>query len=97
MNKVYEFKWTCTLQDGLHAKEASMLLQDLQKIMGNILIVSDNGYSRVDAKSILGLLSLAIGNGAAYTVYFEGTDKQFKVLEKAFAKRGTVKSPKERL
>jgi phosphotransferase system HPr (HPr) family protein len=97
MNKVYEFKWTCTLQDGLHAKEASMLLQDLQKIMGNILIVSDNGYSRVDAKSILGLLSLAIAEGAAYTVYFEGTDKQFKVLEKAFAKRGTVKSPKERL
>ena len=46
---------------GLHARPAAVFIQHTNKYKSNILISKDN--STVNAKSIMGVLALSVGNG----------------------------------
>lgn len=59
---------------GLHARPASILVSEASKFDCDIF-VEFNG-NRVNAKSILGLMSLGIGKGSEISIITEGVDEE---------------------
>ncbi|MFW6134653.1 MAG: HPr family phosphocarrier protein [Elusimicrobiota bacterium] len=64
---------------GFHARAAAMLVENISKYSSDVTIVK-NGRE-VDGKSIMGIMTLAAGQGANITVRAEGEDEN-EVLEK---------------
>lgn len=62
------------LENGLEARPIALLVQEASKYDSKIYIQS--GDRRVNAKSIMGMMSLGLDNGEALTVSAEGTDEQ---------------------
>lgn len=65
------------LENGLEARPVALLVQEASKYESKIYIQS--GDKRVNAKSIMGMMSLGLDNGEALTVSAEGTDEQAAV------------------
>lgn len=65
------------LENGLEASPVALLVQEASKYESRIYIQS--GDKRVNAKSIMGMMSLGLDNGEALTVSAEGTDEQAAV------------------
>ena len=65
------------LENGLEARPVALLVQEASKYESKIYIQS--GDRRVNAKSIMGMMSLGLDNGEALTVSAEGTDEQAAV------------------
>lgn len=61
-----------TNASGLHARPASVFVAGANKFQSDVF-VEVNG-KRANAKSILGLLSLAIGKGSTVTIITNGPD-----------------------
>lgn len=61
-----------TNASGLHARPASVFVAEANKFQSDVF-VEVNG-KRANAKSILGLLSLAIGKGSTVTIITNGPD-----------------------
>jgi phosphocarrier protein len=59
---------------GLHARAAAQLVQTANRFQSEVLIVKD-GMS-VNAKSIMGVLTLAAAKGSKITVSCEGADAE---------------------
>jgi phosphotransferase system HPr (HPr) family protein len=59
---------------GLHARPAAIFVQTATKFKSNITVEKDG--KRVNAKSILGVLSLGAEHGAVITITAEGEDEQ---------------------
>ena len=75
----------CVLDDmGLHARPAARLAQEAQKFASDIHLVA--GRQEVDAKSILDILTLAVGSGATLTLRARGEHAREAVdhLERLF-------------
>ncbi|EPR41683.1 Phosphotransferase system, phosphocarrier protein HPr [Desulfovibrio sp. X2] len=75
----------CVLDEmGLHARPAARLAQEAQKFSADIRLVS--GKQEVDAKSILDILTLAVGNGAKVAIKAVGEDAEEAIehLERLF-------------
>lgn len=66
------------LENGLEARPIALLVQEASKYESKIYIQS--GDRRVNAKSIMGMMSLAIDNGEVLTVSVEGPDAE-KAME----------------
>lgn len=62
------------LENGLEARPIALLVQEASKYESKIYIQS--GDRRVNAKSIMGMMSLGLDNGEALTVSAEGADEQ---------------------
>lgn len=62
------------LENGLEARPIALLVQEASKYESRIYIQS--GDKRVNAKSIMGMMSLGLDNGEALTVSAEGADEQ---------------------
>jgi phosphotransferase system HPr (HPr) family protein len=69
---VAEKRVTVGLRAGLHARPAALFVQEANKFVSEIF-VEKQGKS-VNAKSIMGIMSLAISNGTDVTIRAEGTD-----------------------
>lgn len=65
------------LEHGLEARPVALLVQEASKYESKIYIQS--GDKRVNAKSIMGMMSLGLDNGEALTVSAEGADEQAAV------------------
>lgn len=65
------------LENGLEARPVAMLVQEASKYESTIYIQS--GDRKVNAKSIMGMMTLALDNGATLTVSAEGADEQAAV------------------
>lgn len=65
------------LENGLEARPVALLVQEASKYESKIYIQS--GDKKVNAKSIMGMMSLALDNGEALTVSAEGTDEKAAV------------------
>lgn len=65
------------LENGLEARPVALLVQEASKYESKIYIQS--GDKRVNAKSIMGMMSLGLDNGEALTVSAEGADEQAAV------------------
>jgi phosphocarrier protein len=64
---------------GLHARPAAIFVQTAGKFTSNIWLIKEN--KRVNAKSIMGLMSLAIPKGTTVVIGAEGEDEDFAVNE----------------
>ncbi len=69
-----EKKVKITNETGLHARPASQLVNMAGKFESKIEIVLDN--KEVNAKSIMGIMSLGIGKGDEITLRAEGDDAE---------------------
>ena len=58
---------------GLHARPAAVFIQHANKYKSNILITKEN--STVNAKSIMGVMALSVGNGETIEIKAEGPDE----------------------
>ena len=61
------------LEGGLEARPIALLVQEASKYDSTIYIQS--GDKRVNAKSIMGMMSLGLDNGEELVVSAEGTDE----------------------
>lgn len=61
-------------EEGLHARPASVLVKSANRFKSNIDIVY--GHKKVNAKSILGVLSLGATKGSIIILRVEGEDEQ---------------------
>ncbi len=64
---------------GLHARAASLLVNTAQKFSSFISLIKDS--EEVNAKSILGILTLSASKGAELTIRAEGEDEEKAVKE----------------
>ncbi|MCR2822445.1 HPr family phosphocarrier protein [Lederbergia panacisoli] len=62
------------LNTGLQARSAALFVQEASRFTSDIFIEKDG--RKVNAKSIMGLMSLAIGPGANIKLYAEGNDEE---------------------
>ena len=64
---------TVTNSIGLHARPATFFIQKANTSKSNIWVEKDS--RKVNAKSLLGVLSLGIANGMVITILAEGVDE----------------------
>lgn len=65
-------------QVGLHARPATFFIQKANEFKSSIWIEKDD--RRVNAKSLLGVLSLGIVKGTAVTIVADGVDENDAIL-----------------
>ena len=66
-------------QVGLHARPATFFIQKANEYKSSIWVEKDS--RRVNAKSLLGVLSLGITKGLSITIIAEGTDEAQAVTD----------------
>jgi len=70
---MYEKKATIMEQVGLHARPATFLIQKANEFKCSIWIEKDE--RRVNAKSLLGVLSLGVSRGSTISIIADGSDE----------------------
>ncbi|MBQ7959883.1 MAG: HPr family phosphocarrier protein [Clostridia bacterium] len=66
-------------QVGLHARPATFFIQKANEYKSSIWVEKDE--KRVNAKSLLGVLSLGVTKGVSITILAEGSDEEQAVNE----------------
>ncbi|MGN1196696.1 MAG: HPr family phosphocarrier protein [Acetatifactor sp.] len=61
------------LKSGLDARPVALLVQEASKY--DSIIYIESGEKRVNAKSIMGMMSLGLGNGETLNVSADGSDE----------------------
>ncbi|ABS23892.1 MULTISPECIES: HPr family phosphocarrier protein [Bacillus cereus group] len=61
-------------KDGLQARPAALFVQEANRFHADIFIEKDD--KTINAKSIMGVMSLAIGSGSHITITAEGSDAE---------------------
>ncbi|MFJ5672255.1 HPr family phosphocarrier protein [Bacillus safensis] len=69
---------TIQLKTGLQARPAALFVQEANRFGADIFLEKDG--KKVNAKSIMGLMSLAISSGVTVTLMADGADEQ-KAIE----------------
>ncbi len=69
-----EKKVIVNLQTGLHARPAAMFVQVANKFASEIFVLKDT--KKVNAKSIMGIMSLAVSKGTEITIQADGPDEE---------------------
>jgi phosphocarrier protein len=78
---------TVTNKLGIHARPAALFVRTANKFQSEIMVEKDN--EQINGKSIMGLMMLAAGNGAALHIEATGPDAQQAIeeLEKLFVRK----------
>lgn len=63
-----------TLKTGLQARPAALFVQEANRFSSDIFLEKDG--KKVNAKSIMGLMSLAINSGSVITLSANGKDEE---------------------
>ncbi|MGA8942725.1 MAG: HPr family phosphocarrier protein [Thermoactinomyces sp.] len=69
-----ERKVVVQLETGLHARPAALFVQEANKFSSEIFVIKGN--KKVNAKSIMGIMSLAVSRGTEITIVAEGADAE---------------------
>jgi phosphotransferase system HPr (HPr) family protein len=69
-----EKRVTVQLKAGLHARPAAMFVQEANKFAAEVFVSKDN--KKVNAKSIMGIMSLAVSSGTEIVISAEGSDAE---------------------
>ncbi|WP_404454209.1 HPr family phosphocarrier protein [Virgibacillus necropolis] len=72
---------TIELETGLQSRPAAHFVQEANRYAAHLFLEKDG--KRVNAKSIMGLMSLAIGTGETVTLIAEGSDEELALEELA--------------
>ncbi|MDR0708355.1 MAG: HPr family phosphocarrier protein [Treponema sp.] len=70
---------TVTNRAGIHARPSAMIVQSIKDFKSNIYFEKDN--DRINAKSIMGVLTLGAAHGTKLKIIAEGDD-EVQALEK---------------
>lgn len=62
------------LKTGLHARPAALFVQEANKFSSEVFVEKDE--KKVNAKSIMGIMSLAISSGTEIYISAEGSDAE---------------------
>ncbi|MBA4603277.1 HPr family phosphocarrier protein [Thermoactinomyces mirandus] len=62
------------LETGLHARPAALFVQEANNFSSEIFVIK--GDKKVNAKSIMGIMSLAVSRGTEITIAAEGIDAE---------------------
>jgi catabolite repression HPr-like protein len=62
------------LRTGLHARPAALFVQEANKFSSEVFVEKDD--KKVNAKSIMGIMSLAISSGTEVVISAEGADSE---------------------
>ncbi|WP_392454294.1 HPr family phosphocarrier protein [Chryseomicrobium aureum] len=62
------------LSNGLQARQAALFVQEANRFASEIFLEKDG--KKVNAKSIMGIMSLAVGRGEEVVLYAEGSDEE---------------------
>lgn len=62
------------LSNGLQARQAALFVQEANRFASEIFIEKDG--KKVNAKSIMGIMSLAVGRGEEVVLFAEGSDAE---------------------
>ncbi|MGR9048860.1 HPr family phosphocarrier protein [Halobacillus litoralis] len=65
---------TIELETGLQARPAAQFVQEANKFTADVFI--EKGEKRVNAKSIMGLMSLAVGTDEEIKLIADGSDEE---------------------
>ncbi|KGX86217.1 HPr family phosphocarrier protein [Pontibacillus litoralis] len=65
---------TVTLKTGLQARPAALFVQEANRFTSDVFLEKDG--KKVNAKSIMGLMSLAVGPGEEIAIQVEGHDQE---------------------
>ncbi|MEW9675922.1 HPr family phosphocarrier protein [Lentibacillus sp. L22] len=68
---------TVELETGLQARPAAHFVQEANRYGSHLFLEKDG--KRINAKSIMGLMSLAIGTGETITLIAEGADEEVAI------------------
>jgi len=76
------------LKTGLQARPAALFVQQANRFSSDVFLEKDG--KKVNAKSIMGLMSLALGTGSVVTILVEGNDENeaIKVLTEIVEQEG---------
>lgn len=69
-----EKKVIVQLETGLHARPAALFVQEANKYASDVFVVK--GTKKVNAKSIMGIMSLAVSRGTEITIIADGPDAE---------------------
>ncbi|MBT2689059.1 HPr family phosphocarrier protein [Bacillus sp. ISL-47] len=69
------------LKTGLQARPAALFVQEANRFSSDIFLEKDG--KKVNAKSIMGLMSLAVSSGSVVTLKAEGNDENEAIEELA--------------
>ena len=64
---------------GIHARPAALLAQLASKFNSKITMIKDG--QEIDCKSILGIMTTAVGYGSSVEVIVEGIDEEHAIME----------------
>ena len=67
------------LKTGLQARPAAMFVQEANRFSSDVFLEKDG--KKVNAKSIMGLMSLALGTGTVVTLSVDGNDEDEAIKE----------------
>lgn len=62
------------LKTGLQARPAALFVQEANRFSAEVFVEKDD--KKVNAKSIMGIMSLAIGTGKEIVIYADGSDAE---------------------
>ncbi|HJF32391.1 MAG TPA: HPr family phosphocarrier protein [Sporosarcina psychrophila] len=62
------------LKSGLQARQAALFVQEANRFMSDLFLKKEE--RQVNAKSIMGIMSLAIARGTTITLIAEGNDEE---------------------
>ncbi|NRD76489.1 HPr family phosphocarrier protein [Bacillus sp. BRMEA1] len=62
------------LKTGLQARPAALFVQEANRFSSDIFLEKDG--KKVNAKSIMGLMSLAVGTGVVINIVADGSDEE---------------------
>jgi catabolite repression HPr-like protein len=69
------------LKTGLQARPAALFVQEANRFSADIFLEKDG--KKVNAKSIMGLMSLAVGSGVVINIIADGDDEERAITELA--------------
>ena len=69
---------TVNIKPGLQARQAALFVQEANRFTSDIFIKKEN--RQVNAKSIMGVMSLAIAKGTKITFMISGNDEEQAIL-----------------
>jgi catabolite repression HPr-like protein len=62
------------LKSGLQARQAALFVQEANRYQADVYLQKDD--KKVNAKSIMGIMSLAISKGSSVTISADGSDEE---------------------
>ena len=62
------------LKSGLQARQAALFVQEANRYKADVFL--EKGTKKVNAKSIMGIMSLAVAKGTVVTLWADGHDEE---------------------